>query len=88
MMLATVEAVTKADAVWEPRRLNSDVAAQATASESIHAAPPLKSSGTTASLRDALAIMPIFVFGIRRAILVHCIMDTQDNWLIAPSVDL
>jgi hypothetical protein len=61
MMLATVKTMTKADPVWESRRLNSDVAAQATASESIHAAPPLKSSGTTASLRDALAIMPIFV---------------------------
>jgi hypothetical protein len=41
MMLAAVETVTKADPVWESRRHNSDVAAQATASESVHAASPL-----------------------------------------------
>jgi len=45
MMLAAVETVTKADPVWESRRHNSDVAAQATARESVHAASPLKSSG-------------------------------------------
>src|SRR5688572_26133756 len=48
MMLAAVETVTKADPVWESRRHNSDVAAQATAGESIHAASPLKSSGRDA----------------------------------------
>jgi hypothetical protein len=37
--------VTKADPVWESRRHNSDVAAQATAGETVHAASPLKSSG-------------------------------------------
>jgi hypothetical protein len=41
MMLAAVETVTKADPVWESRRHNSDVAAQATARESVHAASPL-----------------------------------------------
>ena len=41
MMLAAVETVTKADPVWESRRYNSDVAAQATAGESVHAASPL-----------------------------------------------
>jgi hypothetical protein len=45
MMLAAVETVTKADPVWESRRHNSDVAAQATADESVHAAFPLQSSG-------------------------------------------
>src|SRR5437763_6596768 len=45
VMLATVETVTKADPVWESRRHNSDVAAKATARESIHAASPLKRSG-------------------------------------------
>jgi len=45
MMLAAVETVTKADPVWESRRHNSDVAAKATARESVHAASPLKSSG-------------------------------------------
>jgi hypothetical protein len=40
-MLAAVETVTKADPVWESRRHNSDVAAQATAGESVHAASPL-----------------------------------------------
>jgi hypothetical protein len=40
MMLAAVETVTKADPVWESRRYNSDVAAQAAAGESVHAAPP------------------------------------------------
>jgi hypothetical protein len=34
MMLAAVETVTKADPVWESRRHNSHVAAQATAGES------------------------------------------------------
>jgi hypothetical protein len=41
MMLAAVETVTKADPVWESRRHNSDVAAQATAGEAVHAASPL-----------------------------------------------
>src|SRR5438874_5412814 len=45
MMLAAVETVTKADPVWESRRHNSNVAAKATAGESVHAASPLKSSG-------------------------------------------
>src|SRR5687767_10254832 len=45
MMLAAVEAVTKADPVRESRRHDSDVAAQATAGEPVHAASPLKSSG-------------------------------------------
>jgi hypothetical protein len=45
MMLAAVETVTKADPVWESRRHNSDLAAQATAGESVHAASPRKSSG-------------------------------------------
>jgi hypothetical protein len=42
-MLAAVETVTKADTVWESRRHNSDVAAQATAGEAFHAASPLGS---------------------------------------------
>src|SRR5205085_8010156 len=37
MMLAAVETVTKADPVWKSRRHNSDVAAKATAGESVHA---------------------------------------------------
>src|SRR5213079_670092 len=45
VMLAAVETVAKADPVWESRRHNSDVAAQATARESVHAASPLKPSG-------------------------------------------
>src|SRR5262249_25488575 len=45
MMLAAVETVTKADPVWESRRHKSDVSAQATARESVHAASPLKPSG-------------------------------------------
>src|SRR5437764_1312755 len=44
MMLAAVETVTKADPVGESRRHNSDVAAEATAGESVHASP-LKSTG-------------------------------------------
>jgi len=36
MMLAAVETVTKADPVWRALRHNSDVAAQATAGESVH----------------------------------------------------
>ena len=45
VMLAAVEAVAKADPVWPSRRFNSDVAAQATTRESVHAPSPLKSSG-------------------------------------------
>ena len=41
-MLAAVETVTKADPVWASRRLDANVAAQATARESVHAASPLK----------------------------------------------
>src|SRR5919197_2412460 len=45
-VLAAVETVTNADPVWESRSHNSDVAAQATARESVHAASPLKRSPT------------------------------------------
>jgi hypothetical protein len=45
MMLAAIEAMTEADPVWESRRHNSDIAAQAAAGESVHAASPPKSSG-------------------------------------------
>jgi len=62
MMLTAVETVTKADPVWESRRHNSDVAAQATAGESVHAASPPRSSGRNvyneprrASMKDASA---------------------------------
>jgi hypothetical protein len=41
MMLAAVETVTNADAIGEPRRHDSNVAAEATARESVHAASPL-----------------------------------------------
>ncbi|CCV03991.1 hypothetical protein MESS2_1170004 [Mesorhizobium metallidurans STM 2683] len=44
MMLAAVETVANANPVWESRRHNFDVAAQAAAGESVHAASPLKSS--------------------------------------------
>jgi hypothetical protein len=44
-MLAAVETVTKADSVGESRCHDSDVAAQATAGESVHVASPLESSG-------------------------------------------
>jgi hypothetical protein len=44
MMLAAVEAVTKADPVGASRRHQSNAAAQATARESVHAASPLNSS--------------------------------------------
>jgi len=40
MMLAAVEAVTNADPVGEPRGHNADIAAQATARESVHAVSP------------------------------------------------
>src|SRR4030095_13367660 len=66
MMLAAVETVTKADPVWESRRHNSDVAAKATARESVHAASPLKSSGRNvynepgrASVKDAPAFSAV-----------------------------
>src|SRR5690606_40953570 len=44
VMLSAIEAVTDADPVRKPGRHNSDVAAKATASESVHAASPLKSA--------------------------------------------
>jgi hypothetical protein len=66
MMLAAVETVTNADPVWESRRHNSDVAAQATARESVHVASPLKSSGrnvynepSRASMKDAPAFSTV-----------------------------
>src|SRR5262245_8922019 len=43
MMLSAVETVTKAHPVWPSRRHDSDVAAKATAGESVHAASPLES---------------------------------------------
>jgi hypothetical protein len=57
MMLAAVETVTKANPVWTPRRHNSDIAAQATAGELVHAAPPLKSAdGMFTTIRTVIAI--------------------------------
>ena len=68
MMLAAVETVTKADPVWESRRHNSDVAAQATARDLIHAASPLKSSGRNvyneprrASMKAAVGARTAFI---------------------------
>src|SRR6266498_2997315 len=72
MMLAAIETVTKADPVWESRRHDSDVAAQATARESVHAASPLKSSGRNvyneprrASMKDAPAFSAVAVTASR-----------------------
>jgi hypothetical protein len=48
MMLAAVETVTKADPVWSSRRHDSNVAAQATARESVHGESPPESSGHSA----------------------------------------
>src|SRR3546814_19906673 len=45
MVVAAVETGNKADPVWASRRHKSDVAPQAAAGESLHAAPPLGSSG-------------------------------------------
>jgi hypothetical protein len=42
MMLAAVEAVTKADPVWAPRRFNSNFPANATTSESVQNMSPPK----------------------------------------------
>jgi len=39
-MLAAIEAVAQADAVWPPPRLDPNIPAQAPAGESLHAAPP------------------------------------------------
>src|SRR5436190_22127636 len=58
MMLSAIETVTKADPVWESRRHDSDVAAQATAGESVHAASPLKSSGRRTKKRGRCAAPP------------------------------
>jgi hypothetical protein len=44
VMFAAVETVTHADAVRASERDNSNVAAQATARESIHSTSPLESS--------------------------------------------
>jgi hypothetical protein len=48
MVLAAVEAMAKADAIGRPRRLDADVAAQATAREPFHAAPPRMAIGSDA----------------------------------------
>jgi hypothetical protein len=40
-MFAAIETVTKTDPIWESRRLDPDIAAQATAGESVHAVSPL-----------------------------------------------
>ena len=53
MVLAAVEAVTEADPVREPRRHNSDIAAQAAARESLHAASPCPGSKRTTRLERA-----------------------------------
>jgi hypothetical protein len=58
-MLTAVATVTEADPVWESRFHNSDVAAQATARESVHAAEPPKSSGRNrynAGIRTAACV--------------------------------
>jgi hypothetical protein len=42
--------MTKADPVWASRRHDPDIAAQATARETVHAAPPLAGLGVWASI--------------------------------------
>ena len=42
VMLAAVETMAKTDSVWSSRRYQSQVAAQATACESVHTVSPLK----------------------------------------------
>lgn len=54
MMLTAVETVTKANPVWTSRRHDSDVAAKATARESVHAAAPSR-LGDLPVLRGAAA---------------------------------
>src|SRR5919106_6819560 len=57
MMLAAVETVTKADPVRAARRDNPDVAAQATAGESVHAAsPPNQAVGMATTNSTVIAI--------------------------------
>src|SRR3546814_4123943 len=56
MMLAAVETVTKADPVWASRRHKSDVAAQAAAGESLHAAPPLEIGRAHSELQSLMRI--------------------------------
>ena len=60
MMLAAVETVTKADPVWESRRHNSDVAAQATAGEAVerHGRSLVDRSGHSRTLAQATIRYP------------------------------
>jgi hypothetical protein len=44
MVFAAIEAMTKSDPVWAPRRNNSNIAAKTTTRESIHTASPLESN--------------------------------------------
>src|SRR5690606_20014933 len=69
MMLAAVETVAQADPVGAPRRQNPHVTAQATAGESVHAAPPLErrsvwmtiagATGTPSRVRDGSSLGPV-----------------------------
>ena len=81
MMFAAVETVTKADPVWESRRHNSDVAAQATAGESVHAASPLKSSGRNGLQRTALSLHCIALLADRpSSVLMPRLIDQPIAW--------
>jgi hypothetical protein len=60
MVLAAVEAVAKAHPVWAARGRNPDASTQAAARETVHAAPPSRSSSrifTTDSKVVAIACL-------------------------------
>jgi hypothetical protein len=56
MMLAAVEAVTKTDPVRAPRGHKSDIAAQAPAGESVHAASPPNSINANANSQTSSGV--------------------------------
>lgn len=59
MMLAAIETVTQADPVWAPRCHEPDITTKAAASESVHAAPPLRSSDQMVTTnRPVIATIP------------------------------
>jgi len=57
VVLAAVEAVTQADPVGAPRRHDADVAAQAAAGKSVHAASPLKLHDFLVAEHDAAFVV-------------------------------
>jgi hypothetical protein len=77
MMLTAIETVTQADPVWESRRHNADVAAQATARESVHAASPMSNGQRQRATVTRRNVAGMEVISLRE--LLFCALNSSSS---------